>query len=124
MFKVPTKIKIDHTEGKGLGVFAIEKILKGEIIEECHYVITPREGDVLLDYRFILPVSGKGFDYIIPFGYGCIYNHADKNNASWRFPTDHKAVTFFAIRDIEIGEEICTYYGGPAYWKQHHYEKL
>jgi len=124
MFKVPTKIKIDHTEGKGLGVFATEKILKDEIIEECHYVIIPKDGDLLLDYRFILPTNGREFDYIIPFGYGCIYNHADKNNASWKFPRDHKAVTFFAIRDIEIGEEICTYYGGPAYWAQHLYEKL
>lgn len=113
MFKVPTKIKIDHSEGKGLGVFATEKILKGEIIEECHYVVIPSGGDILVDYRFLLPATNE---YIIPLGYGCIYNHADASNASWKFPTDHKAVAFFAKRDIEVGEEICTYYGGKPYW--------
>jgi len=126
MFKVPTKIRIDHSEGKGLGVFAIDKILKDEIIEECHYVIIPTDDTVLLDYRFILPIheNDEINECIIPFGYGCIYNHSNNNNADWRFPTDHKAVTFYATKDIEIGEEICTYYGGREYWDNHPYAKI
>ena len=34
MFNPPTKIKIDVSPGKGLGVFATEKIYKEETIEE------------------------------------------------------------------------------------------
>ena len=34
MIKIPTKIEIKESPGKGLGVFAIEDIEEGEIIEE------------------------------------------------------------------------------------------
>ncbi len=35
MIEVPLKIEIKESPNKGLGVFAKEKILKGEIIEVC-----------------------------------------------------------------------------------------
>ena len=36
---IPTKIEIKPSPGKGMGVFAIDVIEVGEVIEECHFVI-------------------------------------------------------------------------------------
>ena len=54
-----------------------------------------------------LPKEGN----VIPLGYGCVYNHSHNNNAKWINHPKCKAFQFMAIRNIEIGEEICTNYG-------------
>ena len=57
--KVPNKIEIKDSEIHGLGVFATERIEKGEIIEECHLITVPIDEntpeDLLIDYRFNWP---------------------------------------------------------------------
>ncbi len=119
MIVIPTKIEIKESPNKGLGVFAKEKILKDEIIEICPLIKldVPFTSDVLNDYRFGYPRKGGDKILVIVLGYGSIYNHNDQNNADWR---DGKPMTFefFALRDIEPGEEICTSYGGLEYFKQ------
>ena len=118
--KIATKIEIKESVGKGYGVFAIDVIEAGEIIEECHLLtlpITKRESSTLLqDYRFCWPVSPDWQEHVIPLGYGCIYNHSDNNNAYWQYHPDTKAFQFVAKRRILPGEEICTYYGDASYW--------
>ena len=118
MREVPLKIEIKESPNKGLGVFAKENISKGEIIEVCPLIKldVPHNSDVLDDYRFYYP-RNTAKDYVVVLGYGSIYNHNNQNNADWR---DGKPMTFefFALRDIEPGEEICTRYGGPEYFKQ------
>ena len=119
MIEVPLKIEIKESPGKGLGVFAKENISKGEIIEICPLtkLDVPYNSDVLNDYRFGYPRKGGNKILVVVLGYGSIYNHNNQNNADWR---DGKPMTFefFALRDIEPGEEICTSYGGPEYFKQ------
>ena len=34
--KLATKVEVKTSPGKGMGVFATNKIAAGEIIEECH----------------------------------------------------------------------------------------
>jgi SET domain-containing protein len=119
MIEVPLKIEIKDSPGKGLGVFAKEKIFKGEIIEICPLIKldVPDESSVLFDYRFGYPPTGSMDEFsVIALGYGCIYNHSEQNNAEWR---DGEPMTFefFAIKDIEPGEEICTCYGGSYYFE-------
>lgn len=112
---VPTKIEVKLSQGKGMGVFATQKILDGEIIETCYLLTIPKEGNLLNDYRFLYPKRTLT-EYVIPLGFGCIYNHSDSPNADWLDHPEYKAFNFVAIKDIEIGEEICTYYGGDDYW--------
>jgi SET domain-containing protein len=117
MIQVPTKIEIKESPNKGLGVFAKEKIFKGEIIETSPLIElkVPFTSDVLSDYRFGYPRNGKNQIFVVALGYGSLFNHSDQNNADWK---DGKPMTFefFALRDIEPGEEICTKYGGPEYF--------
>lgn len=121
--KPPSKVVIKSTDNKGWGCFASDRILAGEIIEECHLVglpIKPGEpSSLLIDYRFNWPKSASEWvEQVIPLGFGCIYNHNDDNNAVWQdHPEHHKVFQFIAIRDIEPGEEICTYYGPSSYWQ-------
>lgn len=120
---IPTKIEIKLSSGKGMGVFAIQKILQGEIIETCLLLAIPKNKDLLTDYRFLYPKNTLT-EYVIPLGYGCIYNHSNFPNADWLDHPEYRAFNFVAIKDIEIGEEICTYYGGDDYWSTRKHTKL
>lgn len=118
--KVPSKIEIKESQGKGLGVFAIDYIYENEIIEECHILTLPiNKGEstsLMIDYRFNYPYGGDWTEQVIALGYGSIYNHSEKPNATWKNHPKYKAFQFIATRDINIGEEICIYYGGSTYW--------
>lgn len=117
----PKKVEVRSSEIHGYGVFAIDKIAKGEIIEECHLLTIPFNlgtfDSFLVNYKFNYPSHEKVEQYVIPLGNGAIYNHSDNNNAFWRTNKEHKTFEFVAQKDIEIGEEICTYYGDSTYWE-------
>ena len=120
MFNIPTKIKIDVSPGKGLGVFATEKIYKDEIIEECPVFgigeLSNDANKIFHNYKFCYPKS-RYEENVIAWGYGSLYNHSDNPNCDWDTHTKHKGFKFFALRDIEPGEEILIYYGGKDYWR-------
>jgi len=123
--KLATKVEVKDSPGKGLGVFATDYILEGEIIEECHLITLPipngEPSDLLINYRFNYPQDRETSEQVIPFGNGCIYNHKDDNNAIWRDHPRYKAFQFVAVKSIHPGEEICTYYGGDDYWDERSY---
>ena len=118
---IPTKIEIKPSPGKGMGVFAIDVIQKDEVIEECHLVKLPtkkwEKSKLLDDYRFCYPQGPNWEEYVIPLGYGCIYNHSNEANAFWRSNLEKQTFEFVANRVIDKDEEICTYYGGVSYWE-------
>jgi len=126
ILKSATKVEVKSSPIHGMGVFAIEEIKKDEVIEECHLIdvpILPMEYNKIIAlfmhrYTFRYPNNTKlpQLQEVLPLGNGCIYNHSDINNATWRDHPLYKAFQFVAIRDINIGEEICTYYGGEEYW--------
>lgn len=116
----PKKVYVDKSPIHGLGVFASELIYRDEIIEVCPLydlgVNMQEQNDIMINYRFNWPQGINPISLVLPWGYGCIYNHSENSNASWRSNIRNYTFEFFAIRDIEIGEEICTYYGGENYW--------
>ena len=120
--KVATKVEVKESPKHGLGVFAIDEIKAGEIIEECHLITLPLKENqnlfFLCNYKFVYtPTDSTVIEYVIPLGNGCIYNHSDTNNAYWRNHPSYKAFQFIAIKDIAIGDEICTYYNDNMDWK-------
>ena len=104
---VVKKSKID-----GYGVFAKNKIKKGEILEECHLIDVdiPTHPYIFAypkDYR---PIDNK-FNLVIPSGYGFIYNSSSncfKANATWI--TKDNIFTFVSIKDIDKNQEILIEY--------------
>lgn len=123
---MPTKICVDKSPIHGWGVFALEKISKGELIEQTPYVKLfergtenkPCEKEVLVDYRFSFPANLEWKFQVMPFGCGGIYNHSDTPNAGWETCEESNTFKFYATRDIEAGEEIFTYYGPAYYWNR------
>jgi len=110
----PRKIKIMPIKGKGRGVFAMEDIKEGEIIEYCPIIFLSEkeikfldnESDILKFYYLFQYAIDK---HCIMLGYGSIYNHSKDNpNADIDYDTeDPKSFLIFtAIKDIKAGEEI------------------
>ena len=48
----------------------------------------------------------------VVFGLGSLFNHSVRGqNVSWERNLDAKSITYRALRDIAVGEELCINYG-------------
>jgi len=113
------KIYIDtsKTPDAGRGVFAKERIEKGELIEQCPVVALedPKDRDRLrktglVNYYFLW---GETRTYAaICLGWGSVYNHSFEPNARYEKAMEDRRMDFYALRDIEPGEEILVNYNG------------
>jgi SET domain-containing protein len=113
MLYLSPKIKVDYSPIHGRGVFALDKIEKGEIIEECHFIELVEKDysnldESIQDISFAWPLLGTS--HAIVLGFGSIYNHSDNNNASWTTDSEKMCYRFYAVSDILPGDEICTNY--------------
>ena len=101
-----------------MGVFAIEPIQKGEIIEICYYAVvvkpTKISNDIILR-KYLFGVKKGG---AIVWGYGSIYNHSFGPNIKF-VDSSKDFIVFSAIENIEIGEELTHCYTND----KNHFEK-
>jgi SET domain-containing protein len=100
------KLAVKKSTIHGFGVFADKDIRSGEKLEECAFVFSNTEDEVIIDYIF---EAGKKFALL--FGYGSLYNHSDDPNAEYSFNMKGRVATFKAARAIKKGEEIFVSYG-------------
>jgi len=117
----PKKIYVDKSPIHGWGVFALEKIFVGELIEECPILSLPMKfGEVsglMLDYRFNWPSGTLEWEeQVISLGFGSLYNHSETPNAQWKSNNKKRTFEFTCVRDIEPNEEIFVWYGDVGYW--------
>lgn len=101
----------------GRGVFAQKVIKIGTIIEECPIIkmklqeMTVRKHMLLNYYAFMID---EEHEYTgIALGYGSLYNHAEKPNASYYYDKDKELMIFEAIQPIVKNQEITINYLGP-----------
>ncbi len=94
---------------KGRGVYANESIKKGEIIEICQLLIVDEAeiGDHLSRYVF----HYRGKKLAIVLGNGSLYNHSKNPNVTCYFDYKNETLTFEAMRNIDLGEELLINYG-------------
>ena len=103
---------------EGIGMFTIQKIPKGSIIEICPVIILPQEERQFIhktklhDYYFTWGVDQKAC--AIALGYGSIYNHAKQSNAEYLLNLSDKTIHIVAVKDIEPTEEITINYNGES----------
>jgi SET domain-containing protein len=113
-----TSLYIRKVSGKGRGVFSKVAIPRGALIEECPLIVLPGEDfDIIsstrmVDYSFFFDRE-KG-ELAIALGFGSLYNHSLQPNAGHEVNPEKKVMTFYALRDIKGGEEICINYAGES----------
>jgi len=125
------KIGIKKSPIHGWGVFALEDIEIGDLIEECLYVPieTYNEGDILTHYSFPYPRvvveikdSNKKIDKLIQvvvLGYGSLYNHSLTPNVDYITNTELGLFEFISFKKIKKGEElIIKYHNNPDFIKE------
>jgi len=117
----PKKIYVNNSPIHGLGVFASEKIVVGELIEECPILTLPMQfgekSGLMLDYRFNWPSGTLNWEeQVISLGFGSLYNHSETPNAEWRSNYEKRTFEFICTKDIQVDEEIFIWYGGETYW--------
>ena len=113
-----------HPAEWGYGVFTEEFIPEGTVIEECHYLKAPWSScqePPLDDYVFRIEWSEyeeprPGEWVAVVMGYGMIYNHSNTPNVSYRRGGERDLFYFYALRDIQPGEQLFISYG-EAWWK-------
>lgn len=102
------EIYVKKSRIHGYGVFAGKKIRKGELIEECCFILNKCEDNNIIDFLF---QAKKGRKYALLLGYGSLYNHSDNDNAEYVLNLKTKIARFRASRTIQKDEEIFVNYG-------------
>lgn len=104
--------------GKGRCVFAMKTFLKGEIIEQAPVIPIPADQLILIKKtilnHYYFEWGENSDEAAIVLGYGGIYNHSYKPNATYQFREDEQIVEFIALRDILPNEEIVINYNGES----------
>lgn len=96
------------------GVFATRDIKKGELIHEAPVIAYPNEQHehiektLLADYAFEYGINHTAF----VLGYGMLFNHSYKPNATYEINFDNHTFDFYAYTDIKAGDEILINYNG------------
>ena len=119
MVFVSPKICVKPSPVHRWGVFAVDFIAEGEVIEESPMVELEKswiekDDKILSKYRFNFPSGGAPESQQVCLGYGSLYNHSDQPNMyfySVYYTPELSTYRFVASRDIEPNEEIFTSYG-------------
>jgi len=104
---------------KGRGVVAQRSFAAGQTIERAPVIVIPaNEAPLIRDTRLAHYYYEWGDDCrsaAIALGCGSLYNHSYAPNAGFEFRETEECLEFFALREIEPGEEITINYNnlGP-----------
>ena len=111
-------ICIKDTGKYGRGIYATRDIKTGELIEASPVLISCKnewkyiKKTVLFDYCF---TWGENYEHTaVALGYGSLFNHSYTPNASFTNNIDNLSIDFYAIDDINSGEEITINYNEDA----------
>lgn len=101
---------------KGRGVFATQAIAQGSWIERAPLlVLSAREWEQIAStclYDYAFEWGPDGHEAALALGYGSLYNHATAPNSYYIRRAEERVLDFFALRDIQAGEELLINYNG------------
>lgn len=132
------KIFVGASDTHGYGVFCTEDIKKGELIEECYYIVPDKAKWQDLDikfthYFFSLPFLQDDHESfanenggvtvghitrpVCVLGSGMIFNHSKDNNVDWQIYEVSKIVSYRANKNIKAGLELFIKYNDYTNFK-------
>eukprot|EP01119_Soliformovum_irregulare_P003387 TRINITY_DN1386_c0_g1_i1.p2 TRINITY_DN1386_c0_g1~~TRINITY_DN1386_c0_g1_i1.p2 ORF type:complete len:156 (-),score=17.92 TRINITY_DN1386_c0_g1_i1:1002-1439(-) len=111
------KIAMKDSTGKGRGMFAIQPIKRGEVVEISpilHFSAKEWEEHarftLLEHYTFTWVDGGQA----LALGVGSIFNHHRKPNVGYTRDPKNLTIIYTATQDIDVGEELCISYGDQS----------
>ncbi|KZM20665.1 uncharacterized protein EKO05_0007200 [Ascochyta rabiei] len=120
-------IKVDTPKGRG--VYATKTIPAKTVIDVCPVLIlgldenkTHIEHTSLYHYTYNWPVVDSNGDkqvaQAVILGLGSMFNHsAQDQNIVWDRDPERLIITYRALRDIPVGQELCISYGSYLTFK-------
>jgi SET domain-containing protein len=119
-------VEIREAEGMGRGVFAVKPIPADTLLFSDPVVLVPEsqcaKGSLLHSYVFFWSTvmqDGLGMNAIV-LGLGTVMNHSSDPNVIVYFEPKPDRIDFYALRDIEPGEQLTHDYNYdeyPPHWK-------
>ena len=110
LYKSP-KIELRRSGKHGWGVFSNGPIQQYEIIEESPIIIVqPEELNKPYNLQRYFAALKDGA-VSIGLGYAALYNHSPNPNVAWYIDGVNYIQVYYALRDIEPREELCSDYG-------------
>ena len=109
---------------KGRGVFALQALHEGDVVEVCPVVIFATPSEVLPEALDVLMfdwgvlANTPGTD-ALALGFGSLYNDDNPANMRYEAVPSQLLLRFIAVRDIHPDEELTINYsarGGGAVW--------
>ena len=106
------KIRVAKSKVAGYGVFAKKKFVPGELIDVSICLVKPNEewSTATEDYIF-----SRGKYSAFALGNGGVFNHSNTPNARHELTARLKELHVFAVKPIDVDDEIFISYG-PNYF--------
>jgi len=100
---------------KGRGIYALEDIPQGTVIEVCPVIPVgthniPDDGGAPDGYLLDWDADEEGAEHCMPLGYIMLYNHSAEGNVSLENDYEEMTITSTALCDIKEGAEILWNY--------------
>ena len=114
-------VEIRNAEGMGRGVFAVTRIPADTLLSSDPVMMVPEDqcpkGSVLDSIVFLWStVMEDGLNQnAVVLGLGTVLNHSKSPNVIVYFEQDPDRVDFYALRDIEPGEQLTHDYNYDEY---------
>jgi uncharacterized protein len=117
LFPARVSVNIENIANKGRGVVAARPIAKGELIERAPVVVVDKQHRAHLEKtvldHYVYDWSDDAL--AVALGAGSLFNHSYAPNAVYVKRFDESELAYYALADIEAGDEITiNYNGSPA----------
>ncbi|KAF2002659.1 protein methyltransferase [Amniculicola lignicola CBS 123094] len=120
--RCPSLVIVTDTP-KGRGIFTSASIPAKTILDICPVLLlSPEENKEHIEHTSIYhytynwplttPTGTKTTTQALVFGLGSMFNHSSvAQNVVWERDVERNVITYWALRDIDAGEELCISYG-------------
>lgn len=107
---------IDHTNGKGRGVFTKQALPSKSVIEVAPVIVMSGADRLMLDqtllHDYIFEWGEQQDQCCMALGLVPLYNHSYKSNCIYEMDFEKETITISTVRAIKAGEELFINYNG------------
>jgi uncharacterized protein len=115
-FYLSDLIEIRNTKKMGKGVFALEYLPEGLLLERSPVIVMSAAEQKLLDqtrlHDYIFTWGEAEDQCAMALGYVPLYNHAPVSNCEYVMDFDNSTISIITVRPIAKGEELFVNYNG------------